>query len=71
MSKSDIKDFINSHLKIQELTKQMKTEKDNRKKIEMTLYSELKRNFLCLNKFRIYVYDVPVPRLMIYNTKQT
>jgi hypothetical protein len=73
MNKSDIRDFIVSHLRIQQITKQMKIEKENRKKLEKTLYSELKRfgGFSYdLEKFRIYVYDVPIPRLMIYNTKK-
>jgi hypothetical protein len=74
MNKSDIRDFIVSHLKIKQLTKQMKTEKDNRKNLELTLYSEFKKrglNSYDLDKFRIYIYDVPIPRLMIYNTKET
>ena len=74
MNKTDIKDFIVSHLKIQQLTKQMKTEKENRKTLEQTLYSEFKKrglNSYDLGKFRIYVYDVPIPRLMIYITKKT
>lgn len=74
MNKTDIKDFIISHLKIQQLTKQMKIEKENRKSLEQTLYSEFKKrglNSYDLGKFRIYVYDVPVPRLMIYNTKES
>lgn len=72
LTKSDIRDFLVSHLSVQELTKRIKKEKDNRKTLEQKLYSELKRrgvNTFDLDNFRIYVYDVPEPRLMVYHTK--
>jgi hypothetical protein len=59
-------------INIQQLTKQMKTEKQNRKNLELTLYKEFKKsglNSFDLDKFRIYLYDEPCPRLMVYRIK--
>ena len=72
MNKSDIRDFIITHLNIQQLSKELKKEKQNRKSLEQNLYLEFKRRGLTtfdLDKFRIYLYDEPCPRLMVYRIK--
>ena len=68
----DIQNFINSHLQIQDLTKQMKKKKEQRKSLEQNLYLEFKKRGLTtfdLDKFRVYGYDLPEARLMVYRIK--
>lgn len=72
MNKSDIQTFIITHLNIQRLSKEMRKEKEQRKSLEQNLYLEFKKrglNSFDLEKFRIYLYDEPCPRLMVYRIK--
>ena len=72
MNKSDIQNFINSHLNLKRLGKEIKDEKQKRKNLEQNLYKEFKKsglNSYDLDKFRVYVYDLPAPRLMVYRIK--
>jgi hypothetical protein len=70
--KVQIKDFIQTHLNIQELLKQLKSYKSKRKQLELKLYAEFKKENIAtfdIGKFRLYIYDTPEPRIMIYHTK--
>jgi hypothetical protein len=69
----EIQEFIVTHVKIQQFSKQIKTLKEMRKKLELKLYKECKsRNISTfdIDKFRFYIYDTPEPRIMLYQTKK-
>ncbi len=71
-NKAEIKEFIQTHLKVQELSKYIKIYKEKRKELEFKLYKEFKKenvNMFDAEKYRFYIYDNPEPRIMIYHTK--
>ncbi len=71
-TRREIQEFIATHVKIQQFSKQIKALKEMRKKLELNLYKECKsRNISTfdIDKFRFYIYDTPA-RIMLYLTKK-
>ena len=71
-TKAEIKEFIVTHLKVQESLKQMKICKVKRKDMELKLHQEFSKekiNMFDFEKYRLYIYDLPEPRIMIYHKK--
>jgi hypothetical protein len=62
--KVEIKDLIETHLKIQDIQKILKTFKSKRKELELKLYAEFKKENLesvDLGKFRLYIFSLLEP----------
>jgi hypothetical protein len=72
-TRQEIQELIDTHVKIQQFSKQIKAFKEMRKKLELKLYNECKNRNISMfdiDKFRFYIYDTPEPRIMLYQTKK-